>query len=79
MSTGHYHHHLAGNVWHSSGAGRRDPDHAGLSWFVIEANDPADIEATGKRLAEQGAPVSAIEGGIETADPWGTRVRLVHT
>jgi len=78
MSTGRYHHHLAGNIWHSRGAGRRDPGRAGLAWFAIEAHDPAEIEAIGKRLAEQGAPVTAIDGGIETADPWGTRVRLVH-
>ena len=30
MSSGRYHHHIAGNVWHSAGAGRRDEDRAGL-------------------------------------------------
>jgi len=25
----------------------------------------------------EGAPVAAIEKGIETSDPWGTKVRLI--
>jgi catechol 2,3-dioxygenase len=78
MSTGRYHHHLAGNIWHSRNAGLRDPDRAGLSWFTIEANSADEIEAIGQRLTDQGAPVMPIDGGIETADPWGTRVRLLR-
>jgi catechol 2,3-dioxygenase len=78
MSTGRYHHHLAGNIWHSRGAGRRDPARAGLSWFAIEANDPADVTAAGKRLDQQGAKISPIAGGIEAVDQWGTRVWIVH-
>jgi catechol 2,3-dioxygenase len=77
MSSARYHHHLAGNVWHSRGATMRDPNRAGLSWFAVAANDPADIAAVGKRLAEQGAAVAPIDGGLEAADPWGTRVRLL--
>ena len=34
-----YHHHLAGNVWNSGGAGPRDPGMAGLAEVVIR--DPA--------------------------------------
>jgi catechol 2,3-dioxygenase len=77
MSTGRYHHHLAGNVWHSRGAGRRNPERAGLAWFAVEANDGAEIAAIGGRLAAQGA-VTSIADGIEAADPWGTRVRIVR-
>lgn len=77
MSTGRYHHHLAGNVWHSRGAEQRDPARAGLAWFTIAANDPAGIEAIGTRLAAQNAAFQPTGGGIETADPWGTRVRVV--
>lgn len=29
--SGGYHHHLAGNIWNSNGAGRRSPDAAGLA------------------------------------------------
>ena len=77
MSSGHYHHHVAGNVWHSAGAGRRDDDRTGLSWFTLEA-DPASFDAAKSRLAEADVPVAATPGGIEAADPWGTRLRLVR-
>jgi catechol 2,3-dioxygenase len=77
MSSGRYHHHLAGNVWHSRGAGQRDPGRAGLAWFSFEANDAADIDAMRDRLRAAGAPVTDSASGFETADPWGTRVRVV--
>src|SRR6266480_4790694 len=38
MSSGHYHHHIAANVWHSAGAGARDANRAGLAWFSFEAD-----------------------------------------
>jgi catechol 2,3-dioxygenase len=76
-STGRYHHHLAGNVWHSRGAGSRDPGRAGLAWFEVAANDPRDIDAIASRLAGQGATVKAMADGAEATDPWGTAVRLV--
>jgi catechol 2,3-dioxygenase len=76
MSSGRYHHHLAGNVWHSRGAGLRDPGRAGLAWFTIAADSDAEVAAISRRLADQGALVTPIDGGIETADPWGTRVRV---
>jgi catechol 2,3-dioxygenase len=76
MSSGGYHHHVGANVWHSEGAGLRDPDRAGIAWFSIEAEDKAG-EATIARLKAAGAPVESIPDGIETADPWGTRIRLI--
>jgi catechol 2,3-dioxygenase len=77
MSSGHYHHHVAGNVWHSAGAGRRDDDRAGLSWFTLEA-DPASFDAVKSRLAQANIPLADTPSGIESADPWGTRLRLVR-
>jgi catechol 2,3-dioxygenase len=79
MSSGRYHHHLAGNVWHSRGAGMRDPDRAGLAWFSFAANDAADIAAMRDRLRAAGAPITDMTDGFETADPWGTRVRVMKT
>jgi catechol 2,3-dioxygenase len=76
MSSGGYHHHVGANVWHSDGAGQRDPDRAGLSWFTMQAADGGTLDAVTARLTAN-APVTTISGGIETADPWGTRVRLV--
>ena len=77
MSSGGYHHHVGANVWHSDGAGQRDDDRAGLAWFSVEAADEATYDATAARLNGAGAPVDAAAGGLETADPFGTRVRVL--
>ena len=77
MSSGGYHHHVGANVWHSQGAGPRDRNRAGLSWFTMEAADAGAIDAIGGRLSAANAPVDKASGGIETADPWGTRIRIV--
>ena len=50
MSSGGYHHHVGANVWHSDGAGARDPDRAGLAWFSMEAADSAALDAATARL-----------------------------
>jgi catechol 2,3-dioxygenase len=78
MSSGRYHHHIAGNVWHSAGAGQRDDDRAGLSWFSLEAADAAAFDAAKTRLAGANVPLAALETGIEAADPWGTGLRIVR-
>jgi catechol 2,3-dioxygenase len=77
ISSGGYHHHVGANVWHSDGAGLRDKDRAGLAWFSMEAADDAALQAAAARLTAANAPLTTIPGGVETADPWGTRVRLV--
>jgi catechol 2,3-dioxygenase len=79
MSSGGYHHHVGANVWHSEDAGRRDPNRAGLAWFSVEAADDTAFDAAGARLESAQAPVQLAGDGIETADPWGTRVRLVKS
>ena len=76
MSSGGYHHHVGANVWHSDAAGRRDPDRAGLAWFSMDTADRAAYEAAVTRLKSANKPVNALPGGIETADPFGTRLRL---
>jgi catechol 2,3-dioxygenase len=73
MSSGHYHHHVGSNIWHSAGAGRRDEERSGLSWFAIEAANEAEREAALERLKQANAPLS----GAETRDPFGTMVRFV--
>jgi catechol 2,3-dioxygenase len=77
MSSGGYHHHVGANVWHSDGAGQRDEDRAGLAWFSVETANEATYNATAARLKAAGAPVDAAAGGLETADPFGTRVRVL--
>jgi len=60
FATGGYHHHVAGNVWNSRGAGLRSPDAAGLAEVVLAA-DPDRLQAL---------------GATEFRDPWGTRIRV---
>jgi len=77
MSSGRYHHHIAANVWHSAGAAVRDPDRAGLSLLALEAADANALAAVRERLARGGIPFRETSAGIETSDPWGTRLRIV--
>ncbi|WKA28175.1 VOC family protein [Bradyrhizobium roseum] len=77
LSSGRYHHHLGINVWQSAGAGPRDSTSMGLAWFSLEIAAEDILQAQTQRLRQAGAPVTAIENGIETSDPWGTQVRLV--
>jgi catechol 2,3-dioxygenase len=76
MSSGGYHHHVGANVWHSEGAGRRDPDRAGLAWFSIEAADRTAFDTAKARLKGANAALTTTDAGFETNDPWGTRICL---
>jgi catechol 2,3-dioxygenase len=77
LSSGRYHHHLGINVWQSQGAGRRDDTATGLAWFSLEIATQDILQAQEQRLRQAGAPAVVITDGIETADPWGTKVRLI--
>jgi catechol 2,3-dioxygenase len=83
MSSGRYHHHIAANVWHSAGAGERDPQRAGLSWLALEAADGAAFAGVKERLRKaavalaETSPHDPEKMAVETADPWGTRLRIV--
>jgi catechol 2,3-dioxygenase len=77
MSSGHYHHHVGANIWHSAGAEKREDDRAGLAWFSIEASDAAAFDTAKTRLIAANAPVQITATGLEATDPWGTRIRLV--
>jgi catechol 2,3-dioxygenase len=77
MSSGRYHHHVGSNVWQSNGAGKRDDDRAGLSWFAFESADAATRDAAAARLKAAGIPLHEIGNAIEARDPFGTRVRLI--
>jgi catechol 2,3-dioxygenase len=77
LSSGRYHHHLGINVWQSAGAGPRDDTATGLAWFSLEVAAQEILFAQGERLRQAGAQAVAITNGIETTDPWGTKVRLI--
>jgi catechol 2,3-dioxygenase len=74
MASGGYHHHIAGNIWNSRGAGARSEGEAGLAWFELVARDAADFEAMRQRMLAAGGSEGA--GGPEVADPWGNRLVL---
>ena len=77
LSSGRYHHHLGLNTWQSAGAGRRDDAATGLALFSLEIATPDILQAQEQRLRQSGAAVATIANGIETSDPWGTKVRLI--
>jgi catechol 2,3-dioxygenase len=64
VAAGGYHHHLAGNVWNSRGAGPRALPSTGLAEVELRA-DPGPHAA-----------LTAAWGGPDTSDPWGTAFRL---
>jgi len=78
MSSGRYHHHIAANVWHSAGSGRRDPQRAGLSWLAFESAGSGTSAHMKERLSQSGVALTASADVLEMADPWGTRLRIVQ-
>lgn len=76
LSSGRYHHHIGANIWESRDAGPRQEAMTGLDWFSLHTTDEAILEGRRADLQVKGFAVSAIEGGFEALDPWGTRVRL---
>jgi len=76
LASGGYHHHIAGNIWGSRGAGPRQPGEAGLDRFELVARDEADYAAMRERILAGGGTEA---GGAPTiADPWGNRLVLVR-
>ncbi|MGE0564684.1 MAG: VOC family protein [Pseudolabrys sp.] len=78
MSSGRYHHHVGANTWRSPGAGLRDSDRAGLSWFAFEAEDDRAFDAMAARLKFAQVAIDSHEDALVFADPWGNRIRLVR-
>ena len=77
LSSGRYHHHLGLNVWQSAGAGHRDDAATGLAWFSLEIERQDMFAAQEQRLGQAGVKVLPVANGLEAADPWGTRIRLI--
>jgi catechol 2,3-dioxygenase len=70
-------HTIAFNIWSGPNAALPSAGSAGLRWFTIVVPDAATLEGVQARLARAGSPVTAIEGGIETQDPFGNRIRVL--
>jgi catechol 2,3-dioxygenase len=70
-------HTLAFNIWSGPNAPLPAAWSAGLRWFTIVLPDSATLDGVKARLEQAKAPISPIEGGIETQDPSGNRLRIV--
>lgn len=77
LSSGGYHHHLAMNVWNSTGAQTRDDATTGLDWFSLHVTDGDILGGQIQRLNLSREAAAGGSGGIEARDPWGTLVRLM--
>lgn len=75
VSAGGYHHHMAMNVWRSSGAGRRMPA-LGLGQVDLVLPTADELGATAERLQHHGVAVRNDGRTLELDDPWGTLLRL---
>jgi len=70
-------HTLAFNIWSGPDAVLPPAGSAGLRWFTIIVPDAATLAGVETRLIEAGASISPVEGGFESADPFGNRFRVV--
>lgn len=71
-STGHYHHHLATNIWNSRAASLRQQPATGLKDLRLSAKADA-FTAVAQRNG-----LDANAGQLALIDPWGTTVTLVR-
>ncbi len=76
LASGGYHHHIAGNIWGSRGAGPRKAGEAGLESFEIVARDEADFETMREFILAAGG--SDGGGAPSVGDPWGNRLVLIR-
>jgi len=76
VGLGYMPHAIAFNIWAGENAALPMPGAAGLRWFEVLVPDGATLNEVRNRLVALGAPVKAIEGGLETADPSGNRVKV---
>ncbi|MGO3766896.1 VOC family protein [Microbacterium gubbeenense] len=75
VSAGGYHHHMAMNVWNSSGAGRRGRT-LGLGAVNIALPTREDIGTTTERLLHYGVEIRDDGATVSFEDPWANLVRL---
>jgi catechol 2,3-dioxygenase len=57
LSSGGYHHHIAGNIWQSPGAGPRDPSRSGLTWVELRS---ADASLAGEKRDPWGTVIRTV-------------------
>lgn len=70
-----YHHHVAVNIWSSSGAGKR-PDSLGLRTVSLHVATDAELDAIVARFTANQIPHETGNRWLTTSDPWGTRIMV---
>jgi catechol 2,3-dioxygenase len=70
-------HIVAFNIWSGQNAAQPPEGSAGLRWFTIIVPDDKTLADIRTRLQAASAPVADIEGGLETADPAGNKLRIL--
>ncbi|WP_294640092.1 VOC family protein [uncultured Aureimonas sp.] len=76
LSSGGYHHHVAGNIWNSRGAPARDPAATGLKGFELLARDEAAFGAAEAAILASGATAARQGEAIHLTDPAGVGITL---
>ncbi len=77
FGSGGYHHHLAGNIWNSRGAGARPQGSAGLDRVEVIVRDAATRDAILARAHDAGLTIEPDGQSATLTDPWGTDIALV--
>ena len=77
VGLGYMPHAIAFNIWAGEAATLPKPGAAGLRWFEVLVPDGKTLGEVRDRLSAIGAPATTIEGGLETADPSGNRVKVL--
>jgi catechol 2,3-dioxygenase len=75
LSAGGYHHHLGTNTWAPGPAAREDEARL-LEWELVVPDD-RDAISVAHSLQAAGFPIETTADGMVTADPWGTRLRVL--
>lgn len=75
VSAGGYHHHMAMNVWNSSGAGPRK-DTLGLGEVLLHVPGTDDVGALADRLRVAGVAAHHTGAELRFEDPWRNKLRV---
>jgi catechol 2,3-dioxygenase len=70
FASGGYHHHIAGNTWHSQGASQRGDDLLGLAGVELVTRTAAAFDEVALRLAAASRKVTTADDSLMVRDPW---------
>jgi catechol 2,3-dioxygenase len=70
-------HTIAFNIWSGPNAALPPAGSAGLRWFTIVVPDAAALNGVRERLLKADASIEPLEGGLQTQDPSGNRIRIM--